>query len=160
MTRSKKVRQANPLAKLGEAIFSGLYSLGEFVDIYRKSLKAVASQTIYWKNTFLQMELIGIHSLPIVLIISLFTGMVFSLQIAKIFATFGLTNQLGQGLTMAFARELAPVLTGVVVAGRVGSSIAAEIGSMKVTEQVEALATLSNDPIDSLVAPRTLAAGL
>lgn len=160
MSRSKKVRQANPLTKLGESICSGLYYLGEFVSIYLKSFKAVVSQTIYWKNTLLQMELIGINSLPIVLIISLFTGMVFSLQIAKIFATFGLTNQLGQGLTMAFARELAPVLTGVVVAGRVGSSIAAEIGSMKVTEQIEALETLSTDPIDYLVAPRILAAGL
>jgi phospholipid/cholesterol/gamma-HCH transport system permease protein len=160
MSLSKQAEQSGALTKLGRYIFIGLYRLGEFINIYLKSLKAIISQTIYWKNTILQMELIGINSLPIVVIISLFTGMVFSLQIAKIFATFGLTNQLGQGLTLAFSRELAPVLTGVVVAGRVGSSIAAEIGSMKVTEQVEALETLSTDPIDYLVAPRILAAGL
>jgi phospholipid/cholesterol/gamma-HCH transport system permease protein len=106
------------------------------------------------------MEFIGVRSLPIVLIISSFTGMVFSLQIAKVFASFGLTTQLGQGLTLAFARELGPILTSVIVAGRVGSSITAVIGSMKVTEQVEALKTLSTDPIDYLVAPRIIAAGL
>lgn len=155
-----KVHGLNPVAHLGRYISIGLFRLGEFVQIYLKSLKAIVTKTIFWKNAVVQMELIGINSLPIVIIISLFTGMVFSLQIAKIFATFGLTSQLGQGLTLAFARELAPVLTGVVVAGRIGSSIAAEIGSMKVTEQIEALETLSTDPIDYLVAPRILAAGL
>ncbi len=160
MSLPKKAHRSNPVTNLGKYITIGLYRLGEIVQIYLKSFKAVFSKTIFWKNTIHQMESIGINSLPIVIIISLFTGMVFSLQIAKIFATFGLTNQLGQGLTLAFARELAPVLTGVVVAGRVGSSIAAEIGSMKVTEQVEALETLSTDPIDYLVAPRILAAGL
>ncbi|MGE5607350.1 MAG: MlaE family ABC transporter permease [Bacteroidota bacterium] len=160
MSLSKKVNKASLVAQLGRYVLIGLFRSGEFINIYLKTFKAIVFKTIYWKNTIFQMELIGINSLPIVIIISLFTGMVFSLQIAKIFATFGLTNQLGQGLTLAFARELAPVLTGVVVAGRVGSSIAAEIGSMKVTEQIEALETLSTDPIDYLVAPRILAAGL
>ncbi len=160
MSLPKKVHWSVPIARLGKYITIGLFRLGEFVQIYLKSFKSIISKTIFWKNTIVQMELIGINSLPIVIIIALFTGMVFSLQIAKIFATFGLTSQLGQGLTLAFARELAPVLTGVVVAGRIGSSIAAEIGSMKVTEQVEALETLSTDPIDYLVAPRIIAAGL
>lgn len=160
MSLPKKVHWSDPVAILGKYITIGLFRLGEFIQIYLKSFKAIVSKTIFWKNTVVQMELIGINSLPIVIIISLFTGMVFSLQIAKIFATFGLTSQLGQGLTLAFSRELAPVLTGVVVAGRIGSSIAAEIGSMKVTEQVEALETLSTDPIDYLVAPRIIAAGL
>lgn len=156
----KKVHCSESLAFIGNCITIGLFHFGEFIQIYLKSFKAIISKTIFWKNSVIQMELIGIHSLPIVAIFSLFTGMVFSLQIAKIFASFGLTSQLGQGLTLAFARELSPVLTGVVVAGRVGSSIAAEIGSMKVTEQIEALETLSTDPIDYLVAPRILAAGL
>lgn len=156
----KKVHWSKPLANIGNYITIGLFRFGDFMQIYLKSFNAIVSKTIFWKNTVIQMELIGIHSLPIVTIFSLFTGMVFSLQIAKIFASFGLTSQLGQGLTLAFARELSPVLTGVVVAGRVGSSIAAEIGSMKVTEQIEALETLSTDPIDYLVAPRILAAGL
>ena len=159
MFQPKKTRP-KPVTGFGENIIIGLFRLGEIVQIYLRSFQAIIAKTIFWKNTILQMEQIGIRSLPIVIIISLFTGMVFSLQIAKIFATFGLTSQLGQGLTLAFARELAPVLTGVVVAGRIGSSIAAELGSMKVTEQVEALETLSTDPIDYLVAPRILAAGV
>lgn len=160
MTGPKKVIFENFLTQIGKMINTGLFSLGKFIQLFLDSFHAIFRNTIFWKNTFIQMEAIGVKSLPIVIVISTFTGMVFSLQIAKIFATFGLSSQLGQGLTLAFARELAPVLAGVVVAGRVGSAIAAEIGSMKVTEQVEALETLSTDPIDYLVAPRIIAAGL
>jgi phospholipid/cholesterol/gamma-HCH transport system permease protein len=148
------------LIQVGDFVAGGLFSLGELSQLYLRSLRSILRNQIFWKNAFIQMEGIGVKSLPIVLTISLFTGMVFSLQIAKIFATFGLSSQLGQGLTLAFARELAPVLTGIVVAGRVGSAIAAEIGSMKVTEQIEALEALSTDPIDYLVAPRILAGSL
>jgi phospholipid/cholesterol/gamma-HCH transport system permease protein len=153
-----KDMQIDPLSALGKTVSVSLFNLGEIVQLYLRSLKAIFYHTIFWKNAFAEMEFIGVKSLPIVLAISASTGMVFSLQMAKIFATFGLASQLGQGLTLAFARELAPVLTGVVVAGRVGSSIAAEIGSMKVTEQIEALEALSTDPIDYLVAPKIIAA--
>ncbi len=153
-------RNIDPIFKLGEFIIHGLSTFGEFTLLYLRSIKSVLARTIFWKNMMVQMESIGVKSLPIVTIISAFTGMVFSLQIAKIFAAFGLTTQLGQGLTLAFARELGPVLTSVIVAGRIGSSIAAEIGSMKVTEQIDALETLSTDPIDYLVAPRIIAGGL
>ncbi len=147
-------------AKLGKFVLSALSTFGEFSTLYFRSLKSLLTRTIFWKNTITQMEIIGVKSLPIALTIAAFTGAVFSLQIAKIFATFGLTTQLGQGLALAFARELGPILTSVIVAGRIGSSIAAEIGSMKVTEQVDALETLSTDPIDYLVAPRIVAGGL
>ncbi len=150
----------NPIEQFGRLILSFLFTLGEISQLYWRSLKSIFHKTVFWDNTLIQMEIIGLNSLPIVLIISGFTGMVFSLQIAKIFATFGLSSQLGQGLTLAFARELAPILTGVVVSGRVGAAIAAEIGSMKVTEQIEALESLSTDPIDYLVAPRILAGAL
>lgn len=159
MSLPAKFNKSDPLTWFGEIVTSGLFYFGEIIQLYLRSFKAVFCGTIFWKNTWAEMESIGVKSLPIVLIISAFTGMVFSLQIAIIFATFGLTSQLGQGLTLAFARELAPVLTGVVVAGRVGSAITAEIGSMKVTEQIEALEALSTDPIDYLVAPKIIAAG-
>lgn len=155
-----KAMQDNPFSLFGKKVLSILFSLGEIAQIYFRSLQAIFNHTIYWKNALTEMEFIGVKSLPIVLAISASTGMVFSLQIAKIFATFGLSSKLGQGLTLAFARELAPVLTGVVVAGRVGSSITAEIGSMKVTEQIEALEALSTDPIDYLVAPKIIAAAM
>ncbi len=160
MAEPRPPQETDLFAIIGKAVLSGVTGLGEVMLLYLKSIKAILGRTVFWNNTFAQMEIIGIKSMPIVTIISVFTGMVFSLQIAKIFASFGLSSQLGQGLTLAFARELAPVLTGVVVAGRIGSSIAAEIGSMKVTEQVEALEALSTDPIDYLVAPRIIAASL
>ena len=155
-----KEQPTNPITWLGSKIIIGLTNLGKLSGLYLKTFLSILHNTIFWQNAILQMELIGVRSLPIVLIFSSFTGMIFSLQIAGIFATFGLSSQLGQGLTLAFARELAPVLTAVVVAGRIGSAIAAEIGSMKVTEQIEALEALSTDPIDYLVAPRILAASL
>jgi phospholipid/cholesterol/gamma-HCH transport system permease protein len=154
------IRKIDPVFKIGRFIIRGLFTFGEFSLLYWRSIKSILARTIFWENMIVQMESIGVKSLPIVTIISAFTGMVFSLQIAKIFASFGLTTQLGQGLTLAFARELGPVLTSVIVAGRIGSSIAAEIGSMKVTEQIDALETLSTDPIDYLVAPRIIAGGI
>jgi phospholipid/cholesterol/gamma-HCH transport system permease protein len=150
--------KSNPLSFIGEKVLTVLFHVGSITKLYLQSIRSLLYHTIYWKNVVIEMEFIGVKSLPIVLAISASTGMVFSLQIAKIFATFGLSSQLGQGLALAFARELAPVLTGVVVAGRVGSSIAAEIGSMKVTEQIEALEALSTDPIDYLIAPKIVAA--
>jgi phospholipid/cholesterol/gamma-HCH transport system permease protein len=158
MSQTRSHHHHNPLEQVGHPMINFLSHFGRFVQLFFDSARSVWQGTIFWKNTFVQMELIGVKSLPIVLIIAGFTGMVFSLQIAKIFAAFGLSYQLGQILSLTFARELAPVLMGVVVAGRVGSSIAAEIGSMKVTEQVEALEALSTDPIDYLVAPRIIAA--
>ena len=132
----------------------------EMCYLYTRSLWSVLRSTIFWHNTINEMNFIGVNSVPLVAIISTFTGMVISLQVGQIFADFGVSSQLGNVLAVAFGRELAPVLTGVVVAGRVGSSIAAEIGSMKVTEQIDALKTLSADPIDYLVAPKLLAAFL
>jgi phospholipid/cholesterol/gamma-HCH transport system permease protein len=150
----------NFLVKVGNCFAKGLFSFGTISQLFLRSIKSILSNSIVWKNTFIQMEFIGVKSLPIVLTFSLFTGIVFSLQLAKVFASFGLSSQLGQGLALTFARELGPVLTGIVVAGRVGSAIAAEIGSMKVTEQIEALEALSTDPIDYLVAPRIMAGAL
>lgn len=160
MSVSRQNSEINYLSLIGRFTLASLTAMGKVSQLFLRSIRSIITKTIFWDNAFVQMEIIGVKSLPLVVIISVFTGMVFSLQIAKIFATFGLTSQLGQGLTLAFARELAPALTGVVVAGRIGSSIAAEIGSMKVTEQIEALESLSTDPIDYLVAPRILAAAL
>lgn len=148
------------LMKIGDYCAKGLFSFGSISQLYLLSFKSIIRNRLVWKNAFIQMEFIGVKSLPIVLTFSLFTGIVFSLQLAKVFASFGLSSQLGQGLALTFARELGPVLTGIVVAGRVGSAIAAEIGSMKVTEQVQALEALSTDPIDYLVAPRIMAGAL
>lgn len=109
------------------------------------------------KEVVRQMALLGADSLPIVMMTILCTGMVFSVQTAKEFVRLGAASSVGGIVAIAMARELVPVLTGVVVAGRIGAAIAAEIGTMKVTEQVDALRVMAANPISFLVVPRFIA---
>jgi phospholipid/cholesterol/gamma-HCH transport system permease protein len=115
---------------------------------------------IHRRNTLEQMSMVGPASTTIALVTAGFVGMVFTIQVAREFIHFGATTTVGGVLAIALARELAPVLTAVVVAGRVGSAFAAEIGTMRVTEQIDALYMLKTDPIDYLVVPRVLACTL
>jgi phospholipid/cholesterol/gamma-HCH transport system permease protein len=112
---------------------------------------------IYRRNTLDQMALVGPDSLPIAMITATFIGAVFTIQVTREFINFGATTAVGGVLALALSRELAPVLTAVVIAGRVGSAFAAEIGTMRVTEQIDALYMLKTDPIDYLVIPRVIA---
>ncbi len=109
------------------------------------------------RNTLEQMAAVGPDSLWIALVTAAFVGMVFTIQVAREFIDFGAIQAVGGVLALALTRELAPVLTAVVIAGRVGSAFAAEIGTMRVTEQIDALYILKTDPIDYLVLPRVLA---
>lgn len=109
------------------------------------------------KHVVHQMAHLGVDSLPIVLLTILFTGMVMTVQTAHEFIKFGAQSSVGGIVAIAMGRELAPVLTGVVVAGRVGAAITAEIGSMKVTEQIDALRVMATNPVAYLVVPRFLA---
>lgn len=115
------------------------------------------SGKIHRRNTLDQMAAVGPESLTIALITSGFVGAVFTIQVAREFINFGATTAVGGVLALALTRELAPVLTAVVLAGRVGSAFAAEIGTMRVTEQIDALYMLKTDPIDYLVIPRVIA---
>lgn len=104
-----------------------------------------------------QMEFIGIQSLPIILLSSAFTGAVFTYESFDAFALFGAQSMVGGTVGVAITRELAPTLTGLLVAGRAGSAMAAEIGSMRVSEQIDALEAMAVDPINYLVKPRVVA---
>ncbi|MGK7950020.1 MAG: MlaE family lipid ABC transporter permease subunit [Xenococcaceae cyanobacterium] len=115
---------------------------------------------IHRRNTLEQMAAVGPDSLGIALVTAAFVGMVFTIQVAREFLYFGAGQAVGGVLALALTRELAPVLTAVVIAGRVGSAFAAEIGTMRVTEQIDALYILKTDPIDYLVIPRVLACSL
>jgi phospholipid/cholesterol/gamma-HCH transport system permease protein len=115
------------------------------------------SWKIHRRNTLDQMAAVGPESLLIALITAGFVGAVFTVQVAREFINFGATTAVGGVLALALTRELAPVLTAVVLAGRVGSAFAAEIGTMRVTEQIDALYMLKTDPIDYLVIPRVIA---
>jgi phospholipid/cholesterol/gamma-HCH transport system permease protein len=112
---------------------------------------------IHRRNTLEQMRVVGPESLLICLLTAAFVGMVFTIQVAREFINFGASSTVGGVLALALARELAPVLTAVTLAGRVGSAFAAEIGTMQVTEQIDALYMLKTDPIDYLIIPRVIA---
>lgn len=115
------------------------------------------SGKIHRRNTLDQMAVVGPESLIIALVTAIFVGMVFTIQVAREFINFGAGSTVGGVLALALTRELAPVLTAVILAGRVCSAFAAEIGTMRVTEQIDALYMLKTDPIDYLVIPRVIA---
>lgn len=131
---------------------------------YLGSIVILTTETIYHfkkrpniKHIIAQMAHLGADTLPIVLLTILFTGMVLTLQTAHEFVKYGAQSSVGGVVAIAMGRELAPVLTGVVTAGRVGAAITAEIGSMKVTEQIDALKVMATNPIAYLVVPRLIA---
>lgn len=109
---------------------------------------------IYWTDFLLQSDVIGVGSVAIVLLSGFFTGGVLALQSAATLAAFGATAVTGQFVSLTMVRELGPVLTGVMVSGRNASSMASELGSMVVTEQIDAMRALGVDPIRKLVTPR------
>src|SRR4051812_34360347 len=135
-----------------------LLSFQEYFTLGLKSLRFIFARPFYGQDLVQQMDEIGVKSLGIVLLTGLFTGMVLALQSSVQLQTFGATMYIGRLVAGSMIRELGPVLAGLMVAGRVGSGIAAQLGSMKVTEQIDALNTLGTDPIKKLATPRVLAA--
>ncbi|MCX5774252.1 MAG: ABC transporter permease [Fusobacteria bacterium] len=128
-------------------------------DALFKTKNVLFSKNRLIRRTFTeQLFSIGVKSLPLVGIVSFFVGMVLMVQLVPEFKQFGAESLAGGAIGVAICRELGPTLTGIIIAGRIGSSIAAEIGSMKVTEQVDALDVMAIDPITYLVSPRLLAA--
>jgi phospholipid/cholesterol/gamma-HCH transport system permease protein len=111
----------------------------------------------HYANIMEQMAIVGPASILIALLTATTIGMVFTIQVAREFINIGAGQAVGGVLALALTRELAPVLTAVVIAGRVGSAFAAEIGTMKVSEQIDALYILKTDPVDYLVIPRLIA---
>ena len=107
-----------------------------------------------------QCEAIGLKSLPIALLIMFFVGLVFALQFGLTLQTMGAVPYVGRVTSLSIVRELGPVFTALVVGGRVGAGMAAELGSMRVTEQVDAIRALGADPVKKLVVPRVLATTL
>lgn len=112
---------------------------------------------IHWRNTLQQLERVGPRSVGVCLLTSAFVGMAFTIQFVREFIRLGLTRSVGGVLALAFSRELSPVVTSIVVAGRVGSAFAAELGTMQVSEQMDTLRVLGANPVDYLVTPRVIA---
>jgi ABC transport permease subunit len=112
---------------------------------------------IHIRNTMDQLNLVGPRSLGVCLLTAAFVGMVFTIQFIREFAKLGLTRSVGGVLALALARELTPVVTSIILAGRVGSAFAAELGTMQVSEQTDSLRVLGSDPVDYLITPRVIA---
>lgn len=130
---------------------------GAITYLFLDTMAVLFTTRIRWKATLDQMNKIGVMSMPLVFLTSLFTGMVLALQSAYQLRLFTATQFTADLVALSVTRELGPVLTAMVVAGRVGASIAAELGTMKVTEQIDAMRSLGVDPVRYLVVPRFVA---
>lgn len=133
-------------------------SLGEYFSLFLRAAYWSVKPPFDVSNLVKQMEEIGVRTLPVVLITAVFTGMVLALQSWSGFARFKAESLVGTLVALSVTREIGPVIAGLMVAGRVGAAIAAELGTMKVTEQIDALYTLAANPVQYLVVPRLIAA--
>jgi phospholipid/cholesterol/gamma-HCH transport system permease protein len=142
---------------IGASTLKTFESIGSVAIFISKAIFALFIPPFYLKSLLNQLLFIGFHSLPVVGMTALFSGAVLALQSYTGFSRFSAESSIATVVVLSITRELGPVLAGLMVAGRVGASIAAEIGTMRVTEQIDALYTLSTDPIKYLVTPRILA---
>ena len=129
----------------------------DFLVLSGRALNNVFRAPHYWDDVFQQMDIIGVGGLSIVSLIGFFSGLVITMQMSRSLAEYGAVDQVGPIVMLILVRELGPVLTAVMIAGRTASGIASELGSMKVSEQIDAMRALGTDPIQKLVIPRMIA---
>ncbi len=145
---------------LGMRVYGMVQDLGSTFSLFLQVVSWAVRPPLEIRNIIKQMEEVGVRSLPVVLVTATFTGMVLALQSYSGFQRFGATSFVGSVVALSITRELGPVFAGLMVSGRVGASMAAELGTMKVTEQIDALVTLATNPVKYLVVPRVVAATL
>ncbi len=149
-----------PVAEfIGKRLVGAAQQAGEIVILFVQIWRWMFRRPFEFHNTFVQMQEIGVRSFPVVALTSISTGMVLALQttLTLEYRFAGISSFLGGVVSLSLTRELGPVLTSLMVAGRVGSSIAAELGTMAVTEQLDALHSMATHPIQYLGVPRFLA---
>ena len=129
----------------------------EFMLLSGRAIGNLFRSPHYWSDVILQMDIIGIGSLPIVVLTGFFSGAVLALQMYDTLSTFGATAQTGRMVSLSLVLQMGPVLTALMVAGRNSAGMASELGSMAVTEQIDAMRALGTDPVKKLVTPRLLA---
>ena len=142
---------------LGDRLKRWIFQLQDYTFLSIQSIQNIFTPPQYWGDTLQQMDVIGVGSLSIVAIAAVFIGGVTVLNTASQFSRFGATALTGQAVSLAMVRELGPTITALLVAGRNASGIASELGSMVVTEQIDAMRALGTDPIRKLMTPRVLA---
>jgi len=148
------------LAAVGRGTFGFLSTIGTVALFAATALGHSVRPPFYWRNFVRQCIDIGYFSLPVVALTAIFSGMVLALQSYTGFARFSAEGAVATVVVLSMTRELGPVLAGLMVAGRIGAAMAAEIGTMRVTDQIDALTTLSTNPFKYLVVPRLVAGTL
>ncbi|HJV37443.1 MAG TPA: ABC transporter permease [Geothrix sp.] len=143
--------------KTGASVLSALDTAGDFATLAGRTFVAIFKRPFDGKNLLNQFQAVGVHSLPVVILTSVAVSMVFAVQLAFGFRQFQAEGLAAQVEGLAIVRELGPVITGLMLSGRIGSAMAAELGTMQVTEQIDALECLATDPIHYLFVPRFLA---
>jgi phospholipid/cholesterol/gamma-HCH transport system permease protein len=131
-------------------------SVQEYSELAWQSIANLFGHPRYFADTFQQADIVGVGSLPIVVLTGFFTGAVLALQSSNSLSRFGMVGATGQLVALSMVRELGPVLTGLMVAGRNATGMASELGSMQVTEQIDAMRALGTDPSKKLVTPRVI----
>lgn len=142
---------------IGAVILQFCQATGQFAWFTLISVSHIFRPPFYWRNLIKQLIEVGYYSLPVVGLTAIFTGMVLVLQSYTGFSRFNAESAIASIVVLSITRELGPVIGSLMVAGRIGAAFAAEIGTMKVTEQIDALRTLSTSPYKYLVAPRLIA---
>ena len=142
---------------IGEHFIRFLQESGRIAMLFGQTIVFIFRPPFDVREPLSQMEEIGVRSIPVVVITAAFTGMVLALQSFTGFRRFNAETLVGTVVALSVTRELGPVLTGLMVSGRVGSAMAAELGTMRVTEQIDALDTLATNPVKYLIVPRFLA---
>jgi phospholipid/cholesterol/gamma-HCH transport system permease protein len=146
--------------KTGARVLGALDTAGDFAVLAARAFLAIFKRPFDGKSLMNQFQAVGVNSIPVVVLTSVAVSMVFAVQLAFGFRQFQAEGLASQVEGLAVVRELAPVITGLMLAGRIGSAMAAELGTMQVTEQIDALECLATDPIHYLFVPRLLASML
>ena len=145
------------LEMIGTEVLDLFTQAGDFITLSGRALLCIFKRPFDVPNLIYQLQAVGVNSIPVVMLTSLAVSMVFAVQLSFGFKQFQAEGLAAQVLGLAVVRELAPVITGLMMAGRVGSAMAAELGTMQVTEQIDALECLATDPVHFLFVPRLLA---
>jgi phospholipid/cholesterol/gamma-HCH transport system permease protein len=161
MSLRPSLQPAPPVPPLSRRFVAALSSLiehlGQIGIMTWQAIKAIFQRPLEIKSTIYQMESLGVSSVGIASVTAIFVGMVMAVQFAFGLQKFGGMEYTGRIIGLSFSRELAPTLTAIIVGGRIGAGIAAEMGSMAVTEQIDAIRALGADPVKKLVVPRLVA---
>ncbi len=151
----------NPLSgaldRLGRAVLANIEEMGKILLLFLSVLAWMFRPPLKLRNIFRQMEFVGVKSIFVVVLTGTFTGMVMALQGYHGFRMFSAESLVGGTVALVMARELGPVLTSLMVTARAGSAMAAELGTMRVTEQIDALAVMAVNPVKHLIVPRVIA---